>query len=125
MKTCCPIWFVASAALGFVTSDSQAHAQAPGCVVVEVAVEDQEAFTHKSPPVVDKLGKETESNGLVQQDVTAPLAGLPFAPRHRRDQRGAADKDDATNISAREKAFASGQSLADYCNLKIESGTKK
>ena len=125
MKTCCPIWFVASAALGFVTSHGQAHAQAPGCVVVEAAVEDQEAFTHKSPPVVDKLGKETEPRGLVQQDATAPPAGLPFAPRHRRDQRGTADKDDAMNISTREKAFASGQSLADYCNLKIESDTKK
>jgi hypothetical protein len=29
------------------------------------------------------------------------------------------------NISTREKAFASGQSVADYCNLKIESDTKK
>jgi hypothetical protein len=57
MKTCCLIWSVASAALGIVTSHGQAHAQAPGCVVVEVAVEDQEAFTQRPPPAVDKLGK--------------------------------------------------------------------
>ena len=125
MKTWGTIWCVASAALGIVTSYGQAHAQASGCVVVDVAVEDQEAFTHKSPPVVDKLGKETEPRGLVQQDATAPLVGLPFAPRHRRDQRGTADKDDAMNISTREKAFASEQSLADYCNLKIERDTKR
>jgi hypothetical protein len=66
------IWFVAGAALGIVTSHGQARAQAPGCVVMEVAVEDQEAFTQRSPPVVDKLGKENEPRGLGQQEATIP-----------------------------------------------------
>jgi hypothetical protein len=122
MKTCCMIWSVASAALGIVTSSGQARAQAPGCVVVEIAVADQEAFTQRPPPVVDKLGKENEPRGLGQQDATVPLVGLPL-PRPRGKQRGTTDKDD--DIATREKAFASGQSLADYCNLKIESDTKR
>jgi hypothetical protein len=66
MKTCGIIWCVASAALGIVTSYGQAHAQAPGCVVVEVPVvpvEGQEAFTQKSRPV-DKPSKENEPAGL-------------------------------------------------------------
>ena len=121
MKTCCMIWSVASAALEFVTSHGQAHAQAPGCVVVEVTVEDQ-AFTQRSPPVLDKLGKENEPRGLGQQEATGPLVGLPL-PRPRGKQRGTTDKDD--DIATREKAFASGQSLVDYCNLKIESDTKR
>jgi hypothetical protein len=100
------------------------RAQASGCVVLEVAVEDQEALTQRSPPIVDKLGKENEPKGLAQQDAAAPLVGVPL-PRPRGKQRDATDKDDATNISTREKAFASGQSLEDYCNLKIESGTKR
>ena len=122
MKTFCRILALASAALGIVTSHGQVHAQTPGCVVVEVAVEDQEAFTQRSPPVVDKLGKENEPRGLGQQEATAPLVGLPL-PRPRGKQRGTTDKDD--DIATREKAFASGQSLADYCNLKIESDTKR
>jgi hypothetical protein len=118
------IWSVASAALGIVTSHGQAHAQAPGCVVVEVAVEDQEAFTQRPPPAVDKLGKVNEPRGLAQQDTTASLVRVPL-PRPREKQRGAPDKDDAMDVSTREKAFASGQSLVDYCNLKIESDTKR
>jgi hypothetical protein len=121
-KTWDMIWFVAGAALGIVTSHGQARAQAPGCVVMEVAVEDQEAFTQRSPPVVDKLGKENEPRGLGQQEATVPLVGVPL-PRPRGKQRGTTDKDD--DIAAREKAFASGQSLVDYCNLKIESDTKR
>jgi hypothetical protein len=119
MKTCGMILSVASAALGIVTSHGQAHAQVPGCVVMEVPVEDQEAFTPRSLPVVDKAGKENEPRGLGQQD--AALA-VPL-PRPRGKQRGTTDKDD--DIATREKAFASGQSLADYCNLKIENDTKR
>jgi hypothetical protein len=122
MKTFCRILAVASAALGIVTSHGQARAQAPGCVVMEVTVEDQEAFTQRSPPVVDKLGKENEPRGLGQQEATVPLVGVPL-PRPRGKQRGTTDKDD--DIATREKAFASGQSLADYCNLKIENDTKR
>lgn len=120
MKTCGIIWCVASAALGIVTSYGQAHAQAPGCVVVEVPVEGQGAFTQKSAPVVDKPSKENEPSGLAQQDPTAPLVRVPL-PRPREKQRGAADKDDAMEVSTREKAFALGQSLEDYCNLRIQS----
>ena len=29
------------------------------------------------------------------------------------------------DISTRDKAFASGQSLADYCNLKIDNDAKR
>jgi hypothetical protein len=72
--------------------------------------------------IVDKPGKENEPRGLGQQDATAPLVGL-LLPRPRGKQRGTTDKDD--DIAAREKAFASGQSLVDYCNLKIESDTKR
>jgi hypothetical protein len=124
MKTFCRILAVASAALGIIASHGQACAQAPGCVVMEVTGEDQEAFTQRSPPVVDKPGKENEPRGLGQQKATVPLVGLPL-PRPRGKQRGTTDKDDATNIATREKAFASGQSLVDYCNLKIESDTKR
>ena len=119
MKTCGIIWCVATAALGIVTSFDKAHAQAPSCVVMEVLVEGQGAFTQKSPPV-DKPSKENEPSGLAQQDANAPLVRLPL-PRPREKQRGATDKDDATDVSTREKAFALGQSLEDYCNLKIQS----
>jgi hypothetical protein len=103
------IWSVAGAALGVVTFHGQAQAQASGCVVMEVTVEDQ-TFTQRSSPVVDKRGKENEPRRLGQQDATAPLVGVPL-PRPRGKQRGTADRDDATNIATREKGFASGQSL--------------
>jgi hypothetical protein len=117
-KTYCVIWSVAGAALGIVTSHGQAHAQAAGCEVMEVPVEDQ--FTRRSSPVVDKSGKENDPRGLAQQDATPPLAGVPL-PRPRGKQRGTTDRDD--DIATREKAFAAGQDLADYCDLKIESDT--
>jgi hypothetical protein len=123
MKSCCMVWSVAGVALGIVTFYRQAHAQAAGCVVMEVTVEDQAAVTQRSPPIVDKAGEKNEPRGSVQQDAT-PLVGFPL-PRPRGKQRGAVDQDDSTNISIRERAFASGQSLADYCNLKIESDTKR
>lgn len=121
-KTCCVIWCVSGAALGLVTSHGQAHAQIPGCTAMEVTVEDQ--FTQRWSPVVDKSRKENEPRGLGQQDATAPLAGVPL-PRPREKPRSATDQDDATTISTREKVFALGQSLADYCNLKIESDTNR
>jgi hypothetical protein len=119
MKTCGIIWCVASAALGIFASYGQAHAQTPGCVVVEVLVEGQGAFTQKSPSV-DKPSKENEPSGLAQQDANAPLVRVPL-PRPREKQRSATDKEDATEVSTREKAFALGQSLDDYCSLKIQS----
>jgi hypothetical protein len=121
MKTCCMIWSVAGAALGVVTFHGQARAQASGCVVMEVRVEDQ-TFTQRSSPVVDKRGKENEPRRLGQQDATAPLVGVPL-PRPRGKQRGTADRDD--DIATRERAFAAGQDLADYCNLNIENDTKR
>jgi hypothetical protein len=122
MKTYCVIWSATGAALGMLTSHGQAHAQTSGCVVVEVTVEDQ--FTQRWSPVVAKSPKENEPRGFGQQDATAPLTGVPL-PRPREKQRDATDKDDPIVISAREKAFASGQSLVDYCNLKIETDTKR
>jgi hypothetical protein len=91
MKTCCMIWSVACAALGIVASLGQAHAQVPGCVVMEVAGEDQ--FTQRLPPVVDKAGEENEPRGLAQQDATAAFVGVPL-PRPRGKRRGTTDKDD-------------------------------
>jgi hypothetical protein len=108
------IWFVAGAALGVVTFHGQAHAQIPGCVATEVTVEDP--FALKSPP-----SKENEPGGLGQQDATAPLAGVPL-PRPRGKQRST---DRADDVATREKAFALGQSLEDYCSLKIESDNKR
>ena len=122
VRICRKISYVAGVALAFAMSHGQARAQTPGCTAMEVAVEDQDAFTQRPPPVVDKLGKENEPRGLGQQEATAPLVGLPL-PRPRGKQRGTTDKDG--DIATRENAFASGQSLADYCNLKIESGTKR
>jgi hypothetical protein len=87
---------------------------------MEVAGEDQ--FTQRSPPIVDKPGEENEPRGLAQQDATAPLVGVPL-PRPRGKRRGTTDKDD--DIATREQAFGSGQSLADYCNLKIERDPKR
>ena len=121
VRICRKISYVAGVALAFAMPHGQARAQAPGCVVVEVTVEDQ-AFTQRSPPVLDKPGKENEPRGLGQQDAAAPLVGL-LLPRPRGKRRGTTDRDD--DIATREKAFASGQSLTDYCNLKIESDTKR
>jgi hypothetical protein len=83
MKTCCMIWSVASAALGIVAFHEQVRAQASGCVVLEVAVEDHEALTQRSPPIVDKPGKENEPKGLAQQDAAAPISwsAATAAPR--------------------------------------------
>jgi hypothetical protein len=125
MKTCGIICCVATAALGIVSLHGQARAQTPGCTVMEVAGDDQAAFTQqRSPPVVDKARQENEPRALGRLDAAAPLVGFPL-PRPRGRPRDDTDKDDATNISTREKAFAAGQSLADYCNLKIESATKR
>ena len=121
IKTCSMICS-AGVALGMVIS--QAHAQTAGCVVMEVAGEDQAAFTNKSSPFVDKLRKENDPRGLGQQDATASLVRVPL-PRPRERQRDTHDQDDAMDISNREKAFASGQNLTDYCSLKIESDTKR
>ena len=121
VRICRKISYVAGVALAFAMSHGQAQAQASGCVVMEVTGEDK-AFTQRSPPVLDKLGKENEPRGFGQQEATAPLVGLPL-PRPRGKQRGTADRDD--DIATREKAFASGQSLEEYCNLKIENDTKR
>jgi hypothetical protein len=80
-----------------------------------------QAFTQRSPPVVDKASGENKPRGIGPQDTTTPLVGVPL-PRPRGNQRGITDRDD--DVATREKAFASGQSLADYCNLKIENDTK-
>jgi hypothetical protein len=106
MKTCCMIWSVARAALIIVIAQGQARAQTPGCTVMEVAGEDQAAFTQRSPSIVDRAGGESEPRGLAQQDTTATLVRVPL-PRPREKQRD--DKDYATNLSTREKAFASGR----------------
>jgi hypothetical protein len=115
------IWCVAIAALGIVTFHGHAHAQTPGCMAMEVPREDQAAFTQRSSPIVDRADGENEPRRLAQQDAIATLVRVPL-PRPREKQRD--DKDYATNISTREKAFA-GQNLADYCDLKIKSKTGK
>ena len=101
MKTFCTIGSVASIALEFVLSHGQAHAQAAGCMVVEVIAEDQEMFRQKLAPALEKRGKEK-------------------IPKHPA-QQGTMD-DAGTRHSVREVAFASGQRLADYCDFKISAG---
>jgi hypothetical protein len=103
MKTFCMIGFVASIALGFAIPHGRAHAAA-GCVVVEVMPEDQEPFRQQLPPALDRRGKEK-------------------IPKHPA-QRDAMD-DAEPHSSMRETAFASGQSLADYCDFKVEIKSKR
>jgi hypothetical protein len=127
-------------ALGLVMLHGQAHAQAPGCLVMEAMVEDQkaparnlppledqEAYAHKMPTKVDKRGKEKTPKHLAQQGATEDsLVGSPPALQFSDGPHGSAGKDDAGTLSsAREKAFASGQSLSDYCNFKVETAEKR
>ena len=62
MKTRCTIWSVASVALGFVMPHGHAQAQTPGCVVMEIPVEDQLAFTRNCPPLLIKEPKRRIQN---------------------------------------------------------------
>ena len=119
MKTRCTIWSVASVALGFVMPHGHAQAQTPGCVVMEIPVEDRLAFTQKLPPAVDKGAKAKNSKQLVQQRPTDPVIGSPnsFDDGQHRSDAGA-------DFSVRERSFALGQNLADFCKHKIETETK-
>ena len=127
-------------ALGLVILNGQAHAQASGCLVMEAMVEDQEAparnlppledqeaSTHKMPTKVDKRGKEKTPKRLAQQGATEDsLVGSPPALPSGDGPHGSTGKDDAGTLSsAQKKAFASGQSLSDYCNFKIEAAKKR
>jgi hypothetical protein len=126
MKSYSTIWCAVSIALGFVMPNTKACAQAPACVVVEVMAEKQEASTQILPPAVDKRGKEKAPKHLAQQATTDPLIGSPPALGFGDRQHGSSEKDDTgTNSSTREKAFASGQSLADYCNFKVETEKRR
>jgi hypothetical protein len=126
MKTCSTIWSVLGIALGFAVPNTQARAQAPACVVVEVMAEWQEASTQKLLPAVDKRGKEKAPKHLAQQATTDPLIGSPPALGFGDRQHGSTEKDEAgAHSSIREKAFASGQSLADYCNFKVDTERKR
>src|ERR1700733_5969849 len=79
MKTCGIICCVATAALGIVSLHGQAIAQIPGCTVMEVAGDDQAAFTQqRAPPVAAKGGGENEPRGFAQLDAAAPLVGFPL-----------------------------------------------
>jgi hypothetical protein len=88
--------------------------------------EEQEASTQILPAAVDKRGKKKAPKHRAQQATTDPLIGSPPALRFGDRQHESSEKDDTgTNSSTREKAFASGQSLADYCNFKVETGKRR
>jgi hypothetical protein len=108
--------------LGIIVFYGQAHAQSPGCTVMEVGGEAQAVFTQGSPTVVDGGALDNALTALARQDNATALVRVPL-PRPRDRLRD--DKDYAPNISARERAFASGQNLADYCNLKIKADKRK
>jgi hypothetical protein len=91
MKIFCAITSAASLALGIDIAHDQARAQAVGCVVMEVGG-DRETLRQQSPSFLDERGKRGKEKIPKNQ---APLA------------------DDAVRPSAREAAFALGQSLAD------------
>ena len=111
MATFCTIGSVVGMALGFAVPYGQAHAQAANCIVVEIMAEDQEKYRQLSqtrdqetlrqqlPQALDKRGKEKIPKRLAQQGTT---------------------DDPGTHPSTRETAFASGQSLANYCDFKVE-----
>jgi len=91
---------------------------------VEVMAEGQEA--QKLLPAVDKRGKEKAPKHLSQQATPDPLIGSPPTLRFGDRQHGSTETDEAgTNSSTREKAFASEQSLADYCNFKVETEKRR
>ena len=103
----------------------QAHAQAPGCMVMEVMLEEQGALAQNLSPAIDQQGKEKDPKPS-QQRTTHPLIGSLSARKLGDRQHLSVEMNEATtNSSTREKAFASGQSLADYCNLKIETYTER
>ena len=95
MKTCSTIWSVLTIALLFVIPNTQARAQAPACVVVEVTVEDREASIQKLPRAVDKPGKEKVPKHLAQQATMDRSIGLPPLLRFGDRQHGSAEKDEA------------------------------
>ncbi len=106
-------------------SQRQAHAQAPGCMVMEVILEEQGALAQNLSPAVDQQGKDKDPKPS-QQRTTHPFSGSLSARKLGDRQHLSTEVNEATtNSSTWEKAFASGQSLVDYCNLKIETYTKR
>jgi hypothetical protein len=94
MKIFCAITSAASLALGIDIAHDQARAQAVGCAVMEVGG-DRETLRQQSASFLDERAKRSKEKIAKHQ---VPLATV----------------DDAeTRPSAREAAFASGQSLAD------------
>jgi hypothetical protein len=100
MKIFCTIGSVASIALEVVISHGQAHAQAAGCIVVEVMADDQEAFRQKLPPALDKRGKEK-------------------IPKHTA-QQGTMD-DAGTHPTTREMALPQGRVWRTIASLRLKS----
>jgi len=64
VRICRKISYVAGVALAFAMSHGQARAQTPGCTAMEVAVEDQDAFTQRPPPLLINWAKRTSQEGL-------------------------------------------------------------
>jgi hypothetical protein len=88
----------------------QAYAQASGCVVMEVTMENREALTNELPPAIEKQHKKNRKQSAQQGAIEALI------------ESGSADKDNGRiTSSTRERAFASGQDLADYCSFKVET----
>jgi hypothetical protein len=89
---------MAGIALGVAILHDSAHAQIAGCIVMEVSA-DQEPLKHEMPlPPIKRVKEKAQKHQL-------PPALADEAE---------------TRPSTRETAFASGQSLADYCGLKVQ-----
>jgi hypothetical protein len=98
MKIICAIGPVVSAALGLAILYDSAYAQVAGCTVMEVGA-DQETSRHEiAIPPVKRAKAKSPKHQLQQEPVNEP----------------------ETRPSTREAAFASGQSLANYCSFKVQ-----
>ena len=126
MKICSEIWSLAIIVAGLGLPHGQAHAQAPRCMVMEVIVEERAALAETFAAVVDQRGKEKRPRSARQQAKTQALIVSPSTRNADDLKRGSTVIDEAaTNSSTREKAFASGQDLSNYCSFKIETDTER
>ena len=126
MKICSEIWSLPIIVAGWGLPPGQAHAQTPGCLVMEVIVEERAALAEQFAAVVDQRGKGKGPRSARQQGKTQTLIVSPSTRNVDDLKRGSTVIDEAaTNLSTRENAFASGQDLSNYCSFKIEIDTER
>jgi hypothetical protein len=108
---CSKICSLKGLALAFAMQHGQAYAQASGCVVMEVTMGNREALTNELPPAIEKQHKKKNRKQSAPQGAIEALI-----------ESGSTDKDNGRiTSSTQERAFASGQDLADYCSFKVET----